>query len=1093
MNNTTAVDVFLGHPLVDDTEQHFLERLRRDLALRGTPALVLANIVAPPKYRQIDFLIVTAQRTILCELKGYTVPTIGRSNGRWQRIVGGVAVDTDGNAFRQAQDQVYGLSDTMRRYAQVAGAPAPRKRSYYQDIDTVVCCYPSIPNGSRFERFPFVSVLGYEDLLDRLHQPGPSSTWPQADWDGFIRHIGLYRDERDDAAVQALRAHRAVVEEYRGRLAQSLGATLPPAVPTSVAVDGQRADRPDLTRLLTDGRHVVLRAGTGAGKSLWARVTALELAQAGHVPIWLHASACDERFSTSLARAVAPYTTQTPGQLLTAAEAAGRGVVVVLDGLNEAHEQIRASLWAGARALALRGAARAILATDQARPQDAGDMVDVELLAPDGQERLAVLRAHGAEHLDSAAVEAFTTPFELSLAAACAEQLADADRTALLLDAYVHRTAENETTRAALREIAWRMHDQVRLSLPAPDALRLLQREMALDAQTAERVLTCRLLTTTQARVRFTHERFASFLAAERALITNDDATVLSRLLNQPQHLGLRRDVIALELDEDRLGVLLSELADAGGLTAAARGELGDAAARVGRAVIGDALRIACARTTTESARFELGAIGGFDDAWVMEHAMTAVQRAQLSAGGVCLRHGLFVEEIGALLDATDARCATIAQEHPDGGIPDRLVAATYAVGRPNDAAGFPASLLVQACIHARHTSAAGPATETAVKLLARHEHPGPGTLMLAANLLKPVTGEGARYVAQIVAACLSHGAYHLRLEGLQLVELAAAQLQPEEHQVVVEAVRAVETNNILLNSVVVEALSALGDISPIRDLNDIAEEIDDVLSRPDDSLTWQRARGIVSSQFEDDVIGPYYEAVTQLSTAQRTLLLALALRASDPDDLTVCWIVDELDDLGEPQVVTAVLDLLARADPSAWNSTQMAMGAILSILALLAGSDHDLPALASQDEGWHAFLTLILTSLRHAHGRATSDDVDAAWRTVLAEREVLPDLLAELHHARVLGSNRTNSVEATLLAARPGEIAETLTWALDHPDALRSPFRWSHGRTPTLIELLGHVGDHQAATVLRRFVNDPELSACALAAIRDIEARATP
>jgi hypothetical protein len=37
---------------------------------------------------------------------------------------------------------------------------------------------------------------------------------------------------------------------------------------------------------------------------------------------------------------------------------------------------------------------------------------------------------------------------------------------------------------------------------------------------------------------------------------------------------------------------------------------------------------------------------------------------------------------------------------------------------------------------------------------------------------------------------------------------------------------------------------------------------------------------------------------------------------------------------------------------------------------------------------------------------------------------------------------------------------------------------------------LLGRVGDHRAADVLRRFVNDPKLGAPAVQAIREIEAR---
>src|ERR1700736_4778705 len=78
--------VYLGSPIDDPTERHFLERLRGDLDRRGLPAMILANFMAGKTFRQIDFLIVRPDRTVHCELKGYSLPVIGTVNGPWHQI-----------------------------------------------------------------------------------------------------------------------------------------------------------------------------------------------------------------------------------------------------------------------------------------------------------------------------------------------------------------------------------------------------------------------------------------------------------------------------------------------------------------------------------------------------------------------------------------------------------------------------------------------------------------------------------------------------------------------------------------------------------------------------------------------------------------------------------------------------------------------------------------------------------------------------------------------------------------------------------------------------------------------------------------------
>jgi hypothetical protein len=264
----------------------------------------------------------------------------GPSNGPWKVRVGPTTIEEWRNPLAQAIDATYALSDALHEFAATAGAPSPTAGKFYRDIDSVVCVYPSLHDGSSVQRRAHVSVLGYGELVERLQTPGPVLRWSQEDWDGFRRHLNLYREEEDSPEALVRHAGTAAVDTYLGLFLRE-HADLPPLVPTGVHVGGQQAPRPDIPSLAAGGRAVLLTGGSGLGKTLWARHAVVELARAGHVPIWLAAEVCEESFKIAVARAVAPYTTLPSNDLLRAADVAGRAAVFVVDDLSKARERVR--------------------------------------------------------------------------------------------------------------------------------------------------------------------------------------------------------------------------------------------------------------------------------------------------------------------------------------------------------------------------------------------------------------------------------------------------------------------------------------------------------------------------------------------------------------------------------------------------------------------------------------------------------------------------------------------------------------------------------------------------------------------------------
>jgi hypothetical protein len=1087
---TQLVDVHLGSPLVDATEKQFLERLRRDLESRGIEARVYANLQVA---RQIDFLIVTATRAEVVELKrAGRDPIIGGINGRWERVVRGqrVGFPGDGNPYRQCHDAAYALGDAMRDYARSARAPQPPRGQFIRTLHPVVCLYPAIPEGSDIQRHEHVRAVGYSQLLDRLAQPGRHPDWNGHQWGAFAEHLHVYpeRDDTDDA--RAARHDRNVTDEYCARFAAARVGYLPPIVDTSIHINDAASDRPDLPAVLLGGEDVTVVGETGHGKTLWAEHTVAELASRGHPAVWLEARDFGGDFATLLARAIAPYTAHPARELLGAAKRAGRSVVMVVDGLNECPEAFRGSLLMGVRALQIRDPSLTVLVTTQGAAPTVGDpgVQTIKLCQLDADEHRRVLAAYGAEQLANA-VDAFASPLELSLAAACADGLPDHPSHADLFDIYIAKLHPTASARGALRAVAHRMHSELRLSLPAPEVARMLRRDLSLPDADIDAVLSRPLVRTHSDRIAFAHERFADFLAAEALLVRSADGSIAARELNEPRAAHLRRDAIALEGDEQRLTDLLSELHDPQLLAAAACGGLGSLAESVAQAVLVEALRVATARTLSAEVTFTPGE-HSFGDSWEGPWSMSKADVCQLTAAGITIARGRLVAEVGQLLDATESVCAAWEKEY---GRPGRTFAATYAAhGNGNH---MPVTPLVRAVEYPATRNASA---DTAAALLSGANPPGPGRLYVACNLLRraPHTPEALPLIVPLVAASLAERAYHLRLVALQVAQFWGRQLGDDQRDLLTSLVEGALSENMWLNSAVAETLSALGSIDSGRDVEQVLDELRDALSRPDDPIAWRQAKGAVSSIFEPaDLVGPYDEAIIErLEPAERQRLFALALREFDSDDIAVTWLLGQLDDLDMPELHGAVLEFAKRIDPATWHSPQMGMESTVLTVSLLARAGVPRPRSVSsgrEGEAWDAFLDLIesVATDRPAY------EVEGRRRHLLSEHQsFVCDLLFQLNHAtfRLTEDDVMGRLEDGIADAFGDDLQASLVWGLEHLDRLTSVVRFNQPRERMryLITRLGKCGDSSAARVLRRFADDPYVGEAAANAVRQIESR---
>ena len=544
--------------------------------------------------------------------------------------------------------------------------------------------------------------------------------------------------------------------------------------------------------------------------------------------------------------------------------------------------------------------------------------------------------------------------------------------------------------------------------------------------------------------------------------------------------------MIALESDSARLETLLSLCEDPDVLVRAANGELGPAAAEVVGGVFVNALNDACARTTGPGIRLHVKSdlLSGCE--WKVPMRASRAQGTQLSAIGRLLAEGTWIEGVDVLLQHTDELCARVVEE-ADSKVGDALASQvfseTYVLALSG---GLPATPLVQAAAAGRFGwGKDDPARVLAVvnRLLPDDEEPGLSPLWIGAHLLRD---PGLPLRVDVITQCVTSTPYHLRAAGLHLAEDRSGRLTDEQRDTVVNRLEALSTSNLLLSSAQLEALGALGGVQPAKTEEDIAAEIEATLSIRGDPEADKLAYGIVSNQFENEIVGPYYEVVSELPEELRAELFVMALNGCEYGWTTDAFILDEIKDLVVPEVRDAVSQYVARFNPDECMSPQFAMQAIMRAITLLtrAGLPVPEPSVGERDPAWHSAMELISAAA------GEKDEVLAdAWERFAAEH---PDAVASFV-GKLKGVRRMNEAGALLdrlESTTPPAAIEALVDALEHPARIRSVGGRDIDLRSDIVAMLADIGDRQAAETLRRFADDPQIGQEATEAVRAIETR---
>ena len=1124
--NNTEIRLFLGQEIEDPAEQRLISRLRLDLEQRGVSGTLYANFFPKARQqRQIDLLVHTETHTAHVEIKGLSAdyPVRGHENGHWVQILPDGTERQLANCGRQALGGTYAISDAMRDIAR-QGVAAAVDGNFYSHIDTIVGVWEAIPEGSEIEPPAHVTVLGYQGLLERLVKPGPSVPWTQEVWDEFARRHSLFQLEGTSPSEESRRNNLEVIADYRLRARASLADGLRPLVDLG-ATDNDGAERgaEDIDTMVTAGRVVAITGPSGSGKSFLARHLLIRHCDAGRLVVWVRAADYEGRFSYLLSLATAPYSVELRKDLVRAAEETGVGISIVLDGLNECPETERTELLKQLNAFCLRYSA-GVLVTSTVEAGLAGTLGATMLHPnePDAETRMAILRSYGARRPERIS-DQFRSPHELAIAAECESELADGASVADLHDAFIRRHAPTERIRAGLRALAASLHSKLRTSMPQLDAASILSSPtLEPDARFADEVLANPLIEVDRHRVRFRHELFGQFLAAEDLVRSAGSGQHLAALLGLPANKPLTQTALHVERNTKRIWDVIKALCDELLMLSALVGDYGPEVAALAEADIRDVLHAGIAAAEPENASFEAiesdqrdgWAIGGF---WLTSRQWSESELKLLAAAGRGLYQGLLVEEVCELIDKTDKLCQAQARHLQADGIRNSIstvIEATFSQmahhrDRENCGLAVPyvAVAFKYASMYGRFRD-----QQRSIGLAARlADGTGNyswGRYYLAILAVSPLDPTDQAAFASLLRRAWDAGGFHLQLQALHTAKDLGFYGGTEDphHSEIIDVLRSIETNDVWLRTALLEALAEFHEIESETTVEELQDHIRQVILGPDDMESCGAARSIVAMQLEiQELVGPYCAAIGELTDAEKVRLLTMAARGSNPDTWLLNSTLEQLSDLvptGNADLDYAARDVFAAyldGPPEDALMPQEASAACRAAIRGWAQFESEIPPGQKDPTPAQRSWRLVASLLLFYERDDAVLDAEAIWSALLSEpaqtlatlahidstdKELLWDRQTKAHYCR--------HDLAQLAEDHPESIRRLFEWALDNPgDIPTHPLFHGKGALNFAIRMLGLVGAETTAEKLRFYTLDPETGSAAVQAIRQINDRA--
>lgn len=1102
---TRSVEVYHGSPPSVRSEVNFLKDLKNELIQNGRRAIIFANFEVG--VRQVDFFVATPQSCYFVELKSFKKSVRGQKNGRWEIQRQGTWDElSKENPYQQTKRAKFKFSDEMATFAKSTAKPgAKHGDEYYYDFEAVTCFYPSKPKNSNLPKSDKkVKLWSYAEFIDAIDSPSKSPSWDLADWRDFASHLGL----DDQSSVRS-----ALVTRYR----QSFSDYYKPPetyVELPLKVDGERTDTETVRTAIKNEQHVQIVGPSGSGKTHLTKQLVLDLFDSDAiVPVWLDSRMLEDTFKETLRRQFSHLGVENPKGLLNELQKQPSTPVLVLDGLQNLEEPLRSQL-----AACVQNWEMTLLVTLH-EPTSLG-VQDEPVIAHTSElrdkEKLELFEAYYGDETPSSihsTIVAFDAPFEIELAADCAEQLPPEilSRYQLLTIYIDERVTDIPTNPATARKIfthlAREFAESIRWSMPLPEYFRRAERTASNgNENTAEYLFDTDIIRRQQGTVSFAHEQFQEYFETQALLTKDQNTESLHEALLDPHYQHLRRFALEATVDSfecrdllQRVGIETLRDCLHGKLGAALRKEVLEQGFRLLQDVLSESnfsVRLHAADEEQETlGSCKLSSPDAPPSSDFQQRLSYLIGEHWPTDDWSNLALELF-ERINTAFRNVECSKKTI----PNDDLTGTAISKAIAFADPEPSSTW--SHILNGAGTAACWNSPTPEPTHISKLL---NNSGSIGVWVAVNTLRRANLQNEqKSLWDLAPAAIEHawktGIYHIQLSGLYLSETTASAPDKTREKVRNLLQTFEHPDHIMLNTALIDALQSHGLID--NQSVDPSGRIDELLEAPRHLQSQNQAVGIVNHMHDGPYQDTYHQAVQNRPKEQRQQLYLMALNAQDfvgilstiiPLAELFYFVSEENVELQPRRLARLSLEKWATITDPIDNPTpsELLRAFLLSNMVIAAAEiDKSMGLEHSGDKRpWNSLAQLIRKSTRQLLGKQSLPTQTNQEIFPYESSEYIEELLAISNEGLKVASGIPNPLllEQRDLLRRACETALRTHPNLDSQPRFLPPTQPLGER---LIRLLGDIGSPQSIPILEGFTDSSRLGKPAVTAIRQIRRR---
>ncbi len=1111
--------LFVGDLLQEPSEIQFLNRLTSDLHKRQQTAIIFTNFHIGKANQQIDFFVITPNCACVVELKSFTIPVFGQVNGPWElKSRDGNLVKSLGerNPYRQALDAKYAISDEMHNL--LAGHPDLPKpagnRKYVSTIESLVCIFPEIPQGSNLTAGDFKAyVKDYADSLSFLLINVRSPGWTRDDWIKLANRLNLQQRDVSRAVYPNQREASEQSESYLARFIDYYGRNLPELVPTQISADNKPCTLESLLNGLGIGNSQQVVGPSGCGKTHLVKHLAILSIGKGHAPIFISAKYFGGVFSDLLDRSVMHLYDGKGLELLATLSASGRTPFFIIDGVNECLTHRIPELLETTQAFALRGK-HTIIFTSQKMiellTEFEGSIIRLDYLTDLEKRKVLAAYLHQPSENIGTVLEVIKTPFEISLLAKSALELGSYFTKYTLFNSYARKSLEYcENSSLAFRtlvNLGQIMAERLLTAIPESEFKRtfeLVSEDYRIRPDAFSVIPKSGLIEIKQGYCSFSHEMVQYFFEAEAFLSKHGSTQERASEMERPRNHHLADFILGAQGDTQNTRIMIKSKPFHSLLLESIKGRYGKYTKLAVLADISNLFR----KADEEVERMDLTFTRSDGSLTIVPETgtdWTSYEIALMDAIGQGFRgDGLFINQVIDLLRKTDRSCFRLLESKRIPGVDkitlqESLCSSLYVMVTQKQ---MPISIIMKH-IRSTFTRELTPELDWTMKSLLEDIEKQPiGILFLLCDLIRWAKASFISELPKLLKRCWETQIYHLRLAALDAVRDNSHQVGEPIRSELIGIVSNLDwEGNLGLSTTIVEVLASYEALEGGITVDDATKEIMTLLGDWENPVNYDHAYTIYTRLFEDVFQGVYDEAIFSLKVENRGKLLTMAALGAPQYSFSIGWILQQLVEMDFPDAIKAYLKwgiIPYSENPSIDDAVRAFLWATIGLAHYSDKLAHLNRPLKDDEAAWRAYGEILFwlhkPSITESEMREKCAPCWERLESLYIRAALDPLFLIEKSIRWGAEYNKLRIKNPIILF--PSEVKAILVECVKIMPELTSLFNkvinWNREeRNKFIIEMLGKIGDEIIIPVLEPILESAELGAEAARAIRKIRER---